>query len=1761
MADFFDLFNGTGNLVDHTPDSGGGVTWGPSGATEITLSGSGAITSPTDNTTYYMYSSWTPPGSAYQSSWVCGSAMVGSVTGICGPTVRASGSDGAVNCYLACMTPGTSVVRLFRTIAGSATLLVDNTTIPTVAAGDVCSITAAGTGATVTLDIYYNGALVLTYADSDSDRITATGSAGVFIDNAGMGSDICRTLWAGAIGGPSAAITPPAAAVALGGTRAFTFAGLPNETIVISVVNGSLSTSSGASTTYTAPGSGTSDVITFASTDLPTHTADAPIFLGTSTLARSMTAGTDCLNMGADQVLCGLSQFSGHIAVKLASGSTTFPGGVTSMPLVSQVDGTTTNDVFKLSYDTSGSANYLDFYVNAAGSQHQEWQTTADTLSAYGSGSNWLFLSWDWGSGNGMGSGGGLLNLYFADPTNSIYTTLTKGSGLTEVYTGSVPALTASTTADLTIGAQPSATLVGMAGAAYANFALWSLQPLWPDGVPNGGQVLTTGYSGSDSDNLGKYFPAEVIEAGRQSTGEATDQYVQLDVLNMLGANPEIGIKTVLSAVPTAGAVVAAGPPLNPPFAAVGVLSGSGNAHSPGNITLTLSWLNSAPFGSSVTFTPTDTTSGTWTPSTLTLTSSGDATATSTLSVPGSITPPQGETITVTNGSSLLPVGLPYTVVAVTAQLASVGIYPGGNLLVGFTETTSTPPDGFTAGEAVPVTAVNTTGATVTINGGDPIPVAVNSAVFPTNYGVTNFFWSFFGTPQYVFIVDDADAACTLTGTWTATSDASAHWQLFTFADKGAGSLQYSDVHTDTAVWSFTGLVAGGTYAFYRNTPDFYLGIAGAPNGQYYGGAGTTSALYTITDGTTTHTASRDFTATTYNFDDADMVYRWEELTTITLAGTTASVTLTNQNSSGRLFADAIRVKRVVTPAVSSGDTVVLNAPDAWITTTAGTTGPVADLTIPVYADTDVMPFDDTLPRDMKQGYNLGQIGDGYPCLVLANRAKAAEGWSANGHAWGFDSHGELNSAPTTSGQSATMIFISSWGDPDFGNGIDGWCSATARVTGAWTFVFDTPGSPTVYLAGGYGTAVTVSEPAYTGGPGTNIVLTQTPSYGLQPVFNQQLLLTCTSGGNANDYIHNLRIYPPGTDHTWTNLTDRDTYNRLAGNFRGGCIRNLDASEIASFCNVAEWTDHHNSADIVYPGNAGSFGGPVKTFAPITSNDTALALATAVAPPTNGQCLVLAVFDASTPHGLGPAGTQRRIWFNNGTLSYPCTGAGDGGTVILVDVFSGPLQGDCIVVDDLNVIFQGYTTVAVPGDGSAITLTESQTPDGDGTYTCAYGAGIPPADFITVANEVSMIPWICIPRFGTDAYANSLGQYAAANLPSGQTLAVEMANETWNNSGPGNWSYFTWVQRYQYYLWTTTSGAQGANVTDTPSAYARQAVYRHNQVRAGATGIPEVRINGYGTGAIATATVAGGVVTGITVNHGGTGYTTAPTVTILGGAGTGATATATVAGGVVTGITVTVGGSDYATTGFDPTRIIRVMGSGAGQGTVTSQIAAWCYNNNLTFDWLSTAVYQDIWPAGSDYDPISPDRFDELSDDDLFDVNVLAFLHGNTYALTKAHLDALAISPYGSYFSGVKLVCYEGGAEALARGNEDPNSGGEPHNTTRMARRAIAVIRNPRFYQLELAWQQNLEQNCGVSGWNRFTLDEQNGQGRNELWQAVWCGETAAGTGSDDENTGLDLRSLVSQEFGAQTYYAAGPVFSPYWACTTFSRTCGIGIY
>lgn len=79
------------------------------------------------------------------------------------------------------------------------------------------------------------------------------------------------------------------------------------------------------------------------------------------------------------------------------------------------------------------------------------------------------------------------------------------------------------------------------------------------------------------------------------------------------------------------------------------------------------------------------------------------------------------------------------------------------------------------------------------------------------------------------------------------------------------------------------------------------------------------------------------------------------------------------------------------------------------------------------------------------------------------------------------------------------------------------------------------------------------------------------------------------------------------------------------------------------------------------------------------------------------------------------------------------------------------------------------------------------------------------------------------------------------------------------------------------------------------------------------------------SGASATATVAGGTVTGVTGLVGGTLYTSAPPVSITGD-GTGATAHATVSGGAVTGIVIDTPGSGYTTA------TIWINGQGIGTG-------------------------------------------------------------------------------------------------------------------------------------------------------------------------------------------------------------------------------------
>jgi len=85
------------------------------------------------------------------------------------------------------------------------------------------------------------------------------------------------------------------------------------------------------------------------------------------------------------------------------------------------------------------------------------------------------------------------------------------------------------------------------------------------------------------------------------------------------------------------------------------------------------------------------------------------------------------------------------------------------------------------------------------------------------------------------------------------------------------------------------------------------------------------------------------------------------------------------------------------------------------------------------------------------------------------------------------------------------------------------------------------------------------------------------------------------------------------------------------------------------------------------------------------------------------------------------------------------------------------------------------------------------------------------------------------------------------------------------------------------------------------------------------------------------------VVTGFTINSGGSNYTT-PTINIAGGGGIGATAEATIVGGKITAITITNQGSGYST---PPT--VTVVGGGGTGATIVAIIGDLPYKNKLEF--------------------------------------------------------------------------------------------------------------------------------------------------------------------------------------------------------------------
>lgn len=256
---------------------------------------------------------------------------------------------------------------------------------------------------------------------------------------------------------------------------------------------------------------------------------------------------------------------------------------------------------------------------------------------------------------------------------------------------------------------------------------------------------------------------------------------------------------------------------------------------------------------------------------------------------------------------------------------------------------------------------------------------------------------------------------------------------------------------------------------------------------------------------------------------------------------------------------------------------------------------------------------------------------------------------------------------------------------------------------------------------------------------------------------------------------------------------------------------------------------------------------------------------------------------------------------------------------------------------------------------------------------------------------------------------------AINGLPLNLTYSDFAADQTVFEVGSGSGGSFNQIATYRNIFGANVSAsnippASGVNVSfNAGGGASAQAIMNDPQTierisitngGVGYTGAPLVRITGGGgTGATATATVSGGVVTGITLTNAGSGYTstpsvllvtgsgafantsldltnqsvfsinvinqgtgysatTPPAVTFTGGGGTGATGTAVVSNGRVVSITVTSRGSGYTsaptiaiappTTGTTATAAA-VMGAGVAQVNIVLPGSEYINTPTVTF--------------------------------------------------------------------------------------------------------------------------------------------------------------------------------------------------------------------
>ncbi|MBI1324764.1 DUF4214 domain-containing protein [bacterium] len=202
--------------------------------------------------------------------------------------------------------------------------------------------------------------------------------------------------------------------------------------------------------------------------------------------------------------------------------------------------------------------------------------------------------------------------------------------------------------------------------------------------------------------------------------------------------------------------------------------------------------------------------------------------------------------------------------------------------------------------------------------------------------------------------------------------------------------------------------------------------------------------------------------------------------------------------------------------------------------------------------------------------------------------------------------------------------------------------------------------------------------------------------------------------------------------------------------------------------------------------------------------------------------------------------------------------------------------------------------------------------NGNGYYTAAEQQAVLAGISKIYSQFGSLVKFTLDPAEITQLQGMSQAQLALINLtPEDVTTLAGLVDPAFQSSvyDNGAGSYET-IYFNNTAVFNTGLGSNGVSAGAT-TVLSQGAVTGFNiSGGSGYTSAPPVSLVS-GAGAAASAIVSGGAITGIAITSSGAGYTSAPTVSISGGGGSGATATAVVTGGQVTAINITSAGTGY----------------------------------------------------------------------------------------------------------------------------------------------------------------------------------------------------------------------------------------------------------